>query len=65
MDTTAYDVIIIGAGAAGMFAAFTAGRRGRRVLLLDHNEKIGEKTYLQDRVVRTAQLDVQRGTACR
>ncbi len=43
MDTTAYDVIIIGAGAAGMFAAFMAGRRGRRVLLLDHNEKIGEK----------------------
>lgn len=43
MAATAYDVIIIGAGAAGMFAAFTAGQRGRRVLLLDHNLKVGEK----------------------
>jgi predicted Rossmann fold flavoprotein len=43
VDSTAYDVIIIGAGAAGMFAAFTAGQRGRRVLLLDHNIKVGEK----------------------
>lgn len=40
---TAYDVIIVGAGAAGMFAAFTAGKRGRRVLLVDHSEKVGEK----------------------
>lgn len=43
MNLISYDVIIIGAGAAGMFAAFTAGQRGRRVLLLDHNQKIGEK----------------------
>jgi len=43
VDSTAYDVIIIGAGAAGMFAAFTAGQRGRRVLLLDHSVKVGEK----------------------
>lgn len=43
MHLTSYDVIIIGAGAAGMFAAFTAGQRGRRVLLLDHSEKVGEK----------------------
>lgn len=40
MDT---DVIIIGAGAAGMMCAATAGKRGRRVLLLDHATKIGEK----------------------
>ncbi|HBR69298.1 MAG TPA: aminoacetone oxidase family FAD-binding enzyme [Rhodospirillaceae bacterium] len=38
-----YDVIIIGAGAAGMMCAIEAGKRGRRVLLLDHAEKIGEK----------------------
>lgn len=38
-----YDVIVIGAGAAGMFAAFTAGQRGRQVLLIDHSNKIGEK----------------------
>ncbi len=38
-----YDVLIIGAGAAGMMAAATAGQRGRRVLLLDHAEKLAEK----------------------
>ena len=38
-----YDVIIIGAGAAGMMCAATAGQRGRSVLLLDHGKKIGEK----------------------
>lgn len=38
-----YDVIIIGAGAAGMMCAIEAGKRGRRVLLLDHAKKIGEK----------------------
>lgn len=38
-----YDVIIIGAGAAGLMCAIEAGRRGRRVLLLDHMEKIAEK----------------------
>ena len=43
MRSQAFDVIIIGAGAAGMFAAFTAGQRGRRVLLIDHSNKIGEK----------------------
>lgn len=38
-----YDVVILGAGAAGMFCAIEAGRRGRRVLLLDHAKKPGEK----------------------
>lgn len=38
-----YDVIIIGAGAAGMMCAIEAGKRGRRVLLVDHAEKIAEK----------------------
>jgi predicted Rossmann fold flavoprotein len=38
-----YDVAIIGAGAAGMMAAFTAGRRGRSVVLLDHARAPGEK----------------------
>ena len=37
------DVIIIGAGAAGMMCAIEAGKRGRRVLLVDHAEKLGEK----------------------
>jgi predicted Rossmann fold flavoprotein len=38
-----YDVIIIGAGAAGLMAAIQAGKRGRRVLVIDHSKKIGEK----------------------
>ncbi len=38
-----YDVIIIGAGAAGMMCAAVAGHRGRRVLLLDHAHKLAEK----------------------
>jgi|TARA_B110000211_G_C14076783_1_gene552468 predicted Rossmann fold flavoprotein len=38
-----YDVIIIGAGAAGLMSAIESGRRGRKVLLVDHSKKIGEK----------------------
>lgn len=38
-----YDVIIAGAGAAGLMCAIEAGRRGRRVLLLDHAKKPAEK----------------------
>lgn len=38
-----FDVIVIGAGAAGMMCAATAGQRGRRVLLIDHARKLGEK----------------------
>lgn len=41
--TTRYDVIVIGAGAAGMMCAAQAGQRGRRVLLLDHADKLAEK----------------------
>jgi len=38
-----FDVIIVGAGAAGMFCAIEAGKRGRRVLVLDHAKAPGEK----------------------
>lgn len=41
-----YDVIIIGAGAAGLMCAITAGQRGRRVLLLDHANKAGKKILM-------------------
>src|SRR3954465_10971647 len=37
------DVIVIGAGAAGMMCAAVAGQRGRRVLVLEHTRKPGEK----------------------
>jgi predicted Rossmann fold flavoprotein len=38
-----WDAIILGAGAAGMMAAIEAGRRGRRVLIIDHAKAPGEK----------------------
>ena len=38
-----FDVIIIGAGAAGMLCAALAGQRGRSVLLIDHYHRLGEK----------------------
>ncbi len=37
------DVVVIGAGAAGMMCALEAGKRGRKVLLLDHATKLAEK----------------------
>ncbi len=40
---TKFDVVIIGAGAAGLMCALTAGQRGRKVLLLDHAKAVGEK----------------------
>jgi predicted Rossmann fold flavoprotein len=38
-----FDVVVIGAGAAGMFCAVEAGKRGRSVLLLEHGAAPGEK----------------------
>ena len=38
-----FDVVVIGAGAAGLFCAGLAGQRGLKVLLLDHSEKVAEK----------------------
>ena len=38
-----FDVIIIGAGAAGLICAMESGKRGKSVLLIDHSKKIGEK----------------------
>ncbi len=38
-----FDVVVVGAGAAGLMCAAEAGRRGRRVLLIEHAAKIGER----------------------
>jgi hypothetical protein len=38
-----WDVIVIGAGAAGLFCAIEAGKRGRRVLVLEHSDRVGKK----------------------
>ena len=41
-----YDVIILGAGAAGLMCALRAGQRGRKVLLLDRAEQVGKKILI-------------------
>ena len=38
-----YDVIVLGGGAAGLMCALTAGQRGRRVALVEHNDRVGKK----------------------
>ncbi|NMJ41844.1 NAD(P)/FAD-dependent oxidoreductase [Roseomonas sp. JC162] len=43
---THFDVVVLGAGAAGLFAAMRAGQRGRRVLLLDHADEPGKKILI-------------------
>ena len=46
MTTTHYDAIVLGAGAAGLMCAITAGNRGRRVLVLDHAQQAGPKILI-------------------
>lgn len=41
-----YDVLVIGAGAAGLMTAIVAGRRGRRVLVVDHANRAGKKILM-------------------
>ncbi len=43
---TTFDAIVIGGGAAGLMCAGVAGQRGRRVLLLEHNARAGEKILI-------------------
>ena len=38
-----WDVIVIGAGAAGLFCAIEAGQRGRKVLVIEHADRVGKK----------------------
>lgn len=42
----AVDVLVIGAGAAGLMCAITAGQRGKRVLVVDHANKVGKKILM-------------------
>ncbi len=46
LTTVETDVVIIGAGASGLFCAMTAGKRGRKVLVLDHANKAGKKILM-------------------
>ena len=41
-----FDVVVLGGGAAGLMCALRAGQRGRKVLLLDHAEKVGKKILI-------------------
>ena len=41
-----YDAIVLGAGAAGLMCAIEAGKRGRRILVLDRSERIGKKILI-------------------
>jgi predicted Rossmann fold flavoprotein len=41
-----YDAIIVGGGAAGLFCAIAAGKRGRRVLVIEHNADVGRKILI-------------------
>ncbi len=41
-----FDVIVIGGGAAGLFCAITAGERGRRVLVIEHANRLGKKILM-------------------
>lgn len=41
-----YDVIVVGGGPAGMYAAITAARRGKKVLLLERNDRLGKKLLI-------------------
>ena len=45
-ETRRYDAIVLGAGAAGLMCAIEAGKRGRRVVVLERNDRIGKKILI-------------------
>ncbi len=44
-------VLIVGGGAAGMFAAVTAARNGQEAFLFEKNEKLGKKLFITGKVI--------------
>ena len=46
MDAHSFDALIVGGGAAGLMCAIEAGRRGRRVAVLEHADRIGKKILI-------------------
>ena len=44
--SSSFDVVIVGGGAAGLFCAFEAGRRGRKVLVIERNAQLGRKIII-------------------
>ncbi|MGC2160774.1 MAG: FAD-dependent oxidoreductase [Silvibacterium sp.] len=46
VEQQSFDLVVVGAGAAGLMCAIEAGRRGRRVALLDHADRVGKKILI-------------------
>jgi len=46
VSRSSFDVIVVGGGAAGLMCALRAGQRGRRVLVLEHADKVGKKILI-------------------
>src|SRR3979411_2916100 len=46
MGTHSFDALILGGGAAGLMCAIEAGKRGRRVAVLDHADRLGKKILI-------------------
>ncbi len=46
MDSLKFDVVIVGGGAAGLFCAIEAGKRGRKVLVIERNSQLGRKIII-------------------
>ena len=45
-DTTLFDAVIIGGGAAGLMCAIVAGQRGKKVLVIEHANRCGKKILM-------------------
>ena len=54
--TTDVDVVIIGAGAAGMMCAIETGKRGRRTIILEHNDSRAKKSVFQEAAAVTSRI---------
>ena len=53
-------VIIVGGGAAGMMAAISASKEGKKACILEKNEKLGKKLLLQEKADVILQMPVRR-----
>jgi len=61
-DESAFDVVIVGAGAAGMFAAIEAAELGAEVLILESQKEIGGSTRLSGGYVALCETEMQSGS---
>ena len=56
MTSEAYDVIVVGAGFAGITAARELSHRGHRVLIVEARDRIGGRTWLDERLGRRLEI---------